>query len=157
MQYSCKNAGYKQKCSSTAKLYIWVVVSHSEDSHETVHDRIYLIREALGESRRKALSQAAFAELLNTTAAAMGKPCRFEETMIGRMETKRVPTTEEAEVIAAVDPLARGPVWLAAWGMPPVAHAEVQRDYAGETPGTAERAAKKKTPAKRAAGGKGKR
>jgi hypothetical protein len=115
MQYSCKNAGRKQKCSNIANLYKWGLVSPSEDNGETVHDRVFMIRQALGENRRKPMSQKAFADLLNEKAEAMEKECRFEETMIGRIETKRVPTTEEADVIAAVDPLDRGRAWLA-WG-----------------------------------------
>lgn len=92
-------------------------MSPVEDAGETVHDRVFTIRQALGESRRKALSQKAFALLLNERARAMGKSVTFDESKIVRTETTRVPDVDEVEVIASVDPEDRGASWLA-WGQP---------------------------------------
>lgn len=94
---------------------ILAIVSPTEDNGETVHDRVFTIRQALGENRRRPLSQKAFAALLSERAQAMGKGTKFDESMIGRTETSRVPDVDEVEVIASVDPLDRGAAWLA-WG-----------------------------------------
>lgn len=128
MKDTIKNDGRKQKCRTSAKLYNPGIVSPTEDSGETVHDRVFMIRAALGENRRRPLSQRAFAVLLTDRAKAMGKAVAFDESMIGRTETSRVPDVDEVEVIASVDPEDRGAAWLAWGGSPAAVLPDPQKD-----------------------------
>lgn len=74
--------------------------------------RVYEIREALG-SRKRPLSQAKFAARL--TEASGGRK-RYDGPMIARMENgKRRVTDQDAEWLALLDPMGRGPVWILGW------------------------------------------
>ncbi|NUO62683.1 MAG: helix-turn-helix transcriptional regulator [Gemmatimonadaceae bacterium] len=78
---------------------------------ETVGQRVYLIRSALGPDVRTELSLREFAELLNRVS---GKS--FDPSELSKMERgKRGVSLDDVAVIASVDPERRGRYWLA-WG-----------------------------------------
>jgi transcriptional regulator with XRE-family HTH domain len=94
----------------------------------TVGQRVYLVRLACGDGVRKAMPMREFAEMAG-----------FHTSRISDIENdKSKPGLEEVEALAAVDPLKRGPSWLAGWGepqmreAPPAAEPVVRQD-----PGTA--------------------
>jgi len=75
---------------------------------QTVGERIYLIREALG-TRRDPMPLEEFARLIVTRTGAS-----YDKSILSRMETgDRKVTLEDIEALAAVDPLKRGRSWLA--------------------------------------------
>ena len=77
---------------------------------ETVGERIYLIREALG-SRRDPMPLDKFAELIQTETGAV-----YDKSVLSRMETgDRKVTLEDVAALSQVDPLKRGRDWLG-WG-----------------------------------------
>lgn len=70
--------------------------------------RMYLVRLALGDGVRTAMPQRQFAELLAERGG------NYDAPKVSRQETDQQPLTlEEVELIASVDPLSRGPAWLA--------------------------------------------
>lgn len=81
---------------------------------ETPGDRVYQVRRALGPDSRHEMSQRAFADLLNATAKKARLDLNFTDSTITRLETgERRLQLEEAELIAMIDPLERGKIWLA--------------------------------------------
>ena len=77
---------------------------------ETRGERVYLIREALG-TRRDPMPIPKFVELIHDTTGIV-----YDKSAISRMETgERKVSLEDIEVLAQVDPLKRGKVWLAGW------------------------------------------
>lgn len=76
----------------------------------TVGQRVYLVRLACGDGVRKAMPMREFAELLS------GHDEPFHASRLSDIENdKSVPTLDEVERIAMVDPLKRGRDWLG-WG-----------------------------------------
>ena len=80
---------------------------------ETVGDRAFLIRQARGTPRKpETLQQLAAA--LNGAAEAFGLAVRYTQDTVARMETgRREIGLDDVKVLAAVDPLQRGRLWLA--------------------------------------------
>lgn len=77
---------------------------------QTVGERIYLIREALG-TRRDPMPLEKFAELI---AAKTG--VRYDKSVLSRKETGQIAANlDDIKAIASVDPENRGRDWLA-WG-----------------------------------------
>lgn len=102
----------KQNCSIPANRYnpstLW------DMAEETTGDRVYQVRRALGPDARHELSQRAFADLLNRAARKARVDLSFTDSTITRIEkNERRLQLDEAELIASVDPLQRGKVWLA--------------------------------------------
>jgi hypothetical protein len=80
-----------------------------EPPEESVGDRIFLVRAALGSSVRTPLALDRFAELLN---AACGER-RYDNSKLSLLERgKRKPTLEDVRLIASLDPQKRGRDWL---------------------------------------------
>lgn len=83
---------------------------------EPTPDRVYEIRRLLGPDRRHELPQEEFAKLLNAKAKELGLDLFFDSSKITRIEKHgRALSQHELLVIAGVDPLHRGPSWLAGW------------------------------------------
>jgi transcriptional regulator with XRE-family HTH domain len=82
---------------------------------QSIGERVYEIRSALGPDARHEMSQKAFAELVNATAKrAKIKIATFVDSTITRIEKgERRLQVEEIELIASMDPLKRGKTWLA--------------------------------------------
>lgn len=79
---------------------------------QTVGERIYLIREALG-TRRDPMPLEKFAELVAERTGVT-----YDKSMLSRMETgDRKVSLDDVAVLAQVDPKKRGREWLA-WGPP---------------------------------------
>ena len=75
---------------------------------QTVGERVYLIREALG-TRRDPMPLDRFAELIRDRTGFI-----YDKSTLSRMETgERKVSLEDVEVLAVVDPLERGRAWLA--------------------------------------------
>lgn len=78
---------------------------------ETVAQRVYLVRLALGDGVREPMRGADFAARLS---AASGR--KYTANTVSEMETeKRRVTLDDVDVIARLDPKQRGREWLA-WG-----------------------------------------
>lgn len=78
--------------------------------NESISQRVYAVRLALGDGWKNPLPMAEFAELLN------GAGTRYDSSVISRIENgERKLTLADVERIAAVDPERRGKLWLA-WG-----------------------------------------
>jgi hypothetical protein len=76
---------------------------------ESIGQRVYAVRLALGDGWKTPLPQAEFAALL---ADVSGRA--YDSAMVSRMENGgRAVSIEEAEWVAALDPQSRGPAWLA--------------------------------------------
>lgn len=86
-----------------------------------VGNRIFLVRLALGDGRRKPLAMSRLAELLNKRPERAKK---YSSSKLSLLETnKQRADLDDIAVIAAVDPLQRGKAWLAGWtqaDVPPV-------------------------------------
>lgn len=83
----------------------------SESTVERYGDRVYLVRLALGDGKRNAMSLADFDDLI---ATATGR--RIHASELSRIERHvRSAILEDAEAIARVDPQGRSPAWLI-WG-----------------------------------------
>lgn len=83
-------------------------------ANQTVGQRVYEVRRALGPDTRHEMSQRAFAELLNATAKKQGMNLTFTDSTITRIEKgERRLQLDEAELMALVDPMERGKVWIA--------------------------------------------
>lgn len=78
---------------------------------DSMAQRVYAIRLALGDGWKNPLPMADFAELLN----APGRP-RYDSSVISRIENgERKLSLTDVEALAAIDPHRRGKLWLA-WG-----------------------------------------
>ena len=78
---------------------------------ESVGQRVYLVRLALGDGVRDAMPMRQFADLLHIVSGET-----YSASTISDIETgKRRVTLEDVATIAATDPLHRGREWLA-WG-----------------------------------------
>lgn len=78
------------------------VTIYPTEMADTVGDRMEAIRDAIGGSRRKQISQEALGELVG-----------FDKYKISRIERgAQELSRQDAIAIAAVDPLKRGPAWL---------------------------------------------
>jgi hypothetical protein len=87
------------------------------DEPQTVRERVYEIRKALGPDRRTPLSQGEFAKRANAVAARHGLKSTYDASFISKIESGiRAVSIEEVPVFAALDPLKRGEMWLA-WGI----------------------------------------
>ena len=79
---------------------------------ETIGDRIYAIRRALGPDARTELSLREFARRLHEVSGR-----KFYDIELSKMERgKRGYSIADLEAIAQLDPLNRGPWWIA-WGV----------------------------------------
>lgn len=103
---------------------------------ETSGDRLYLIRLACGDGLRTAEPLEAFAKRVKKATGVSYSPMTL--SLLERMKQKW--KVEDARVLAAVDPLKRGPAWLSALAedlgpdqfIPaPRAHAKRRRDGGG--------------------------
>jgi hypothetical protein len=83
---------------------------------DTAGERVAEVRMAQLPDRRKPMTVRQFAELLTARAQAMGIERRYDGGAISRIETNQRPLTPtDIAVIASVDPLRRGRLWLG-WG-----------------------------------------
>lgn len=76
---------------------------------ETTGDRLYAIRLACGDGRRKAESQKDFSARVKKRTGVYYDPATI--SLLERME--QIWKLEDVEAFAAVDPLKREPAWLA--------------------------------------------
>lgn len=89
----------------------------TDQEPQTVAERVYEIRRALGPDRRTPLSQTEFAKRANAIAARHGLKSNYDTSHISKIETGiRAVSIEEIPVFAALDPKGRGESWLA-WGV----------------------------------------
>lgn len=87
----------------------WEIVTIADRMTESVGDRIYLIRRALGPNARTELPLREFGELLSRVSGQ-----NYDASELSKMERgKRGISLDDVAVIASVDPLRRGPGWLA--------------------------------------------
>lgn len=78
----------------------------------TTGHRVFLVRQALGPSPRRPLSQEAFAQLLSGQPGAR----RYYGPEVSLWEQdKKDLTRDDIAVVASVDPLQRGKLWVG-WG-----------------------------------------
>lgn len=127
------------------------LTSHMDVSPVGVGHRIYEVRSALGPNDRHEMPQRAFAELLNAAAEELiadeeERPT-YDSSVIARLEAgKRRASVYDITVVAAVDPLRRGVVWLA-WDdladdlTPALPSVEERAETEAGTPTVAEREA----------------
>lgn len=83
---------------------------------QTVNDRVYEIRRALGPDRKTPLSQGEFAKRVNAIASRYGMKATYDHSVISKIENGiRNVSIEEVPLFAALDPKERGWMWMA-WG-----------------------------------------
>jgi hypothetical protein len=81
---------------------------------DTPAKRVYAIRLARGDGWKVPESMEAFAEAMTAVGRKRRPELRYDSSKVSRIESgDRKVSIEDAEVLAAVDPLKRGAAWVA--------------------------------------------